>query len=76
MSATREAPLLKDKCRWFARARPSELGLGKFPTVLQMVLELHQSFPQFVPVFGRDDPFAVEALEDVVLDAHQDLRRE
>ena len=53
-----------------------KLRLGELPTVLQMVLELHEALAELIPVFGRDDPFAVEALEDVVLDAHQDLRRE
>jgi hypothetical protein len=54
------------------RARGSpKLGLGKFPTILQMVLELHEALAQLVPVFGRDDAFPVEALEDVVLDSYE-----
>ena len=41
-----------------------------------MVLELHEALAQLVPVFGRDDPFAVEPFKNMMFDAYEDLRRE
>ena len=71
MSATREAPPSQGQVP-LVRARGSpKFGLGELATVLQMVLELHETFSQLIPVLRRDDPFAVEALEDVVFDAYE-----